>query len=156
MARQQSRENLYNGMPSVTGRSWGPDRSDPSNTFGPRELRGYGDFTTPDTDRQEAGAERGHRGKGPAGYVRPDASIADDIVDRLTEDDSLDASQILLQVDGGIAILTGNVPSRAMKHRAEDLAAAASGVRDVRNRIRVDDGSASGGPPGKAVRQGRD
>lgn len=43
-----------------------------------------------------------------------------------------------------------------MKHRAEDLAAAASGVRDVRNRIRVDDGSASGGPPGKAVRQGRD
>ncbi|MDG6348313.1 BON domain-containing protein [Luteimonas sp. 8-5] len=116
MARQQSRENLYNGLPSVTS----------------------------------------HRGKGPAGYVRPDASIADDIVDRLTEDDSLDASQILLQVDGGIAILTGNVPSRAMKHRAEDLAAAASGVRDVRNRIRVDDGSASGGPPGKAVRQGRD
>ena len=152
MAKQQSRENLYNGMPSVTSRRWGPDRSSDANTFGPRELRGYGDFTTPNPER----GARGHRGKGPAGYVRPDASIADDIIDRLTDDDTLDASQILLQVEGGVVTLSGNVPTRAMKHRAEDIAAEARGVADVRNMIRVDDGSAAGGPPGKAVRVGSD
>jgi osmotically-inducible protein OsmY len=98
--------------------------------------------------------ERGHRGRGPQGYVRPDPSIADDIARRLTDDEHIDASEILLQVEDGVATLTGNVPRRAMKHRAEDIAADASGVREVRNRIRVDDGSASAGPPGKAVRSG--
>jgi hypothetical protein len=43
-----------------------------------------------------------------------------------------------------------------MKHRAEDIAADASGVKDVRNTIRVDDGAASFGPPGAAVRSGND
>ena len=152
MAKQQSREKLYNGMPSLTGRRWGPDRSSEANTFGPRELRGYGDFTTPAEDPPA----RGHRGKGPTGYVRSDTSIADEVAERLTDDDTLDASQVLLQVEGGIVTLTGNVPVRAMKHRAEDIAADARGVRDVRNEIRVDDGSAAAGPPGKAVRVGSD
>jgi hypothetical protein len=43
-----------------------------------------------------------------------------------------------------------------MKRLAEDLVAAASGVRDVHNVIRVDDGSASAGLPGQAVRSGHD
>ena len=152
MAKQQSREKLYNGMPSLTGRRWGPDRSSEANTFGPRELRGYGDFTTPAEDPPA----RGHRGKGPTGYVRSDTSIADEVAERLTDDDTLDASQILLQVEAGVVTLTGNVPTRAMKHRAEDLAAGTRAVRDVRNEIRVDDGSAAAGPPGKAVRVGSD
>ena len=152
MAKQQSREKLYNGMPSLTGRRWGPDRSSEANTFGPRELRGYGDFTTPAEDPPA----RGHRGKGPTGYVRSDTSIADEVAQRLTDDDTLDASQILLEVEAGVVTLTGNVPTRAMKHRAEDIAAETRAVRDVRNEIRVDDGSAAAGPPGKAVRVGSD
>lgn len=152
MAKRQTPQDsaLYDGMPSVTNRQWGPDRSDPDNSFGYKGQGGYGDFTTP----AAAAAARGHRGRGPSGYVRPDPSIADDIVQRLTDDDRLDASQILLQVDDGVAILTGNVPRRAMKHRAEDIAAEARGVREVRNEIRVDDGSASAGRPGAAVRSG--
>jgi osmotically-inducible protein OsmY len=39
-----------------------------------------------------------------------------------------------------------------MKHRAEDIAADASGVTEVRNEIRVDNGGASFGRPGEAVR----
>jgi hypothetical protein len=144
--------DLYNGMPSATNRQWGPDRSDPDNTFGYKGQGGYGDFTTGAARPAVRPAERGHRGRGPQGYVRPDTSIADDIVQRLTDDDSIDASEILLQVEGGVATLTGNVPQRAMKHRAEDIAADANGVRDVRNEIRVDDGSASAGRPGEAVR----
>jgi osmotically-inducible protein OsmY len=136
-------------MPSVTNRQWGRDRSDNANSFGYKGQGGYGDFTT-----AAHPVERGHRGRGPSGYVRADASIADEIIDRLTEDAALDASEILLQVDDGVALLTGNVPVRAMKHRAEDIAAEARGVRDVRNEIRVDNGSASAGRPGEAVRSG--
>jgi hypothetical protein len=88
--------------------------------------------------------------------VRSDARITDDIIDRLTDDDRIDASEILVMVEAGVVTLTGNVPERGMKHRAEDLVADASGVRDVNNRIRVDDGSAAFGRPGEAVRSGRD
>ena len=43
-----------------------------------------------------------------------------------------------------------------MKHLAEDLAVAVQGVCDVHNRLLVDKGSASFGPPGQAVRSGSD
>ena len=43
-----------------------------------------------------------------------------------------------------------------MKHLAENLAVAVQGVRDVHNRLLVDNGSASFGPPGQAVRSGLD
>ncbi len=91
-------------------------------------------------------------GDGPRGYVRSDERIADDIVLRLTDDEHVDASQVLVMVEGGVATLTGNVPERRMKHRAEDIAADATGVSDVRNAIRVDDGTASFGQAGEAVR----
>ena len=168
---------LYNGMPSATNRGWGEDRSDPASTFGQEGLGGYGDFTQGGYGESQGrraqsghgrggsrfGGEafrereaRGFRGRGPQGYVRPDERIRDDIIDRLTDDDDIDASQILLMIEAGVVTLTGNVPERGMKHRAEDIAAEASGVRDVRNEIRVDNGAASFGPPGQAVRSGND
>jgi len=78
------------------------------------------------------------------------------VIARLTDDDHIDASEILIMVENGEVTLTGNVPDRRMKHRAEDLVAETSGVRDVQNRIRVDNGSASAGPPRGAIRSGRD
>ena len=150
---------LYNGMPSATNRGWGEDRSDPASTFGQEGLGGYGDFTQGGYGESQGrhaqsghgrggsrfGGEafrereaRGFRGRGPQGYVRPDERIRDDIIDRLTDDDDIDASQILLMIEEGVVTLTGNVPERGMKHRAEDIAAEASGVREVRNEIRVD------------------
>lgn len=143
---------LYDGLPSTTNRSWGEDRADPDNTFGQPGLGGYGDFTYPAASPGRRA--RGFRGRGPQGYVRPDERIRDDIVDRLTDDDHIDASQILLMIEDGVVTLTGNVPERGMKHRAEDIAAEASGVREVRNEIRVDDGAASFGRRGEAVRGG--
>ncbi len=146
---------LYDGLPSATDRQWGPDRSNDAYSSGYPGQGGWGDFS----DRRApapAHADRGHRGRGPQGYVRSDERIADDIVDRLTDAPDIDASEIMLMVEGGVATLTGNVPVRAMKHRAEDIAADASGVREVRNRIRVDNGAASFGRPGEAVRSGND
>lgn len=149
---------LYDGLPSITDREWGPDRSNNAYTAGPPGQGGWGDFSDRhapvhgDRDRrQDPGGARSHRGRGPLGYVRPDERIADDIIDRLTDAPDIDASEIMLMVEGGVATLTGNVPVRAMKHRAEDIAADATGVREVHNRIRVDNGAASFGRPGEAV-----
>lgn len=148
--REKSR--LYDGLPSATNREWGPDRSNNAYTYGQQGLGGYGDFNGPPRPRHGGERPRGHRGRGPRGYVRSDERIADDIVLRLTDDEHVDASQVLVMVEGGVATLTGNVPERRMKHRAEDIAADATGVSDVRNAIRVDDGTASFGQAGEAVR----
>jgi osmotically-inducible protein OsmY len=174
----------YEDLPSVTNREWGKDRSDDAYTYGYPGQGGYGDFTDHQGRFAESqgrhaqsgharggvpqgGADRdervsygplrtGHRGRGPKDYVRADDRIADDIVQRLSDDPHIDASEILVMVESGDVTLTGNVPERRMKHRAEDLVADASGVRDVHNRIRVDDGSRSAGRPGEAIRSGHD
>lgn len=83
------------------------------------------------------GDQAGYRGVGPQGYTRPDERIREDISDALTEADDIDASGITVEVGDGIATLGGRVGQRWMKHRAEDLADACTGVRDVRNNIQV-------------------
>ena len=88
--------------------------------------------------------------------TRPDDSIRDDIIDRLTRDHELDASQILVMVEDGLVTMTGEVPEQSMKQRAQDTVEQASGARDIVNRITFDDGSASFGPLGQAVRSGND
>lgn len=78
-----------------------------------------------------------HRGRGPKGYKRADARILEDINDRLTEDPYLDATDIEVSVIGGDVTLTGIVPSREDKRRAERLAEEISGVGDVQNNLRL-------------------
>lgn len=182
-ADQRDDESLYDGLPSLTNRGWGRDRADDAQTHGYPGQGGYGDFSTTHQGRfgesqgrhaqsgqARGGAEfaghtresqpslgiGGHRGHGPGGYVRPDDRIVDDVISRLTHDDHVDAREILVMVEDGVVTLTGNVPERPMKHRAEDLVADALGVRDVHNHIRVDNGSASAGAPGEAIRSGHD
>ena len=57
--------------------------------------------------------------------------------DRLTDDPHLDATEIQVEVTDGEVTLTGNVGSRADRHRAEDIADSVSGVRYVMNNLRV-------------------
>jgi hypothetical protein len=87
---------------------------------------------------------RDYRGVGPRNYTRSDERIREDLNERLTEAYDLDASGLTVEVADGVATLGGNVPQRWMKHRAEDLADACIGVRDVRNHILVGSGTASG------------
>jgi osmotically-inducible protein OsmY len=87
---------------------------------------------------QSAGrSTMGYRGKGPKNYSRSDERIREDLNEKLTESDEIDASGISVEVNNGIATLTGTVEQRWMKHRAEDLAESCSGVRDVTNQITV-------------------
>lgn len=83
------------------------------------------------------------RGRGPKGYTRSDDRIKEDVNDRLTDDWSLDASDIEVDVGEGEVTLSGEVSSRADKRRAEDIAETVSGVRNCQNNIRVRQSSGS-------------
>lgn len=76
-------------------------------------------------------------GRGPKGYRRSDERIQEDICERLTRHPDIDASEIEIRVKDGEVTLTGTVDQRHCKRMAEDIAENISGVRDVRNEIRV-------------------
>lgn len=88
---------------------------------------------------EEAGQREhhSHAGKGPKNYKRSDARISEDLHERMSDDNFLDASGIEVNVTDGEVILTGTVTDRADKRRAEDIAESVSGVTNVENRIRV-------------------
>jgi osmotically-inducible protein OsmY len=88
--------------------------------------------------RRDRGSYSGpHRGKGPSDYRRSQDRIREDICDRLTDDDMVDASHVRVQIEDDAVILSGTVNSREEKRRAEELVESISGVRNVENRLRV-------------------
>jgi hypothetical protein len=78
-----------------------------------------------------------YRGHGPRGYRRSDDRIHDDVCRRLADDDIVDACGIEVAVARGLVTMTGAVPHRVMKFRAEEIAELVGGVNEVDNRIRV-------------------
>lgn len=78
---------------------------------------------------------RGHRGKGPRGYKRSDAMIYEDVCQRLLRSSRVDARHIEVSVREGIVTLEGIVVDRATKKNAEYISESVSGVRDVQNRL---------------------
>jgi osmotically-inducible protein OsmY len=90
-----------------------------------------------------SGMERlsgGHKGKGPRGYHRSDERIQEDVNDRLSDDAYVDASDIDVKVENGTIILSGHVPDKKAKRRAEDIAESVRGVNNVENRLRIGEG----------------
>jgi osmotically-inducible protein OsmY len=88
--------------------------------------------------RRRMDEERGHYGRGPKGYTRSDERIREDVSDRLTDDWTVDASNIEVTVANCEVTLAGTVDSRSAKRRAEDCAESVSGVRNVQNNLRVE------------------
>ena len=78
-----------------------------------------------------------YSGVGPRGYSRSDDRIREDINDRLTWHDQIDASDIQVDVNDGLVSLTGSVNSRWEKRMAENIADNVSGVQDVDNKLSV-------------------
>ena len=129
-----------------------------SSAYGRDYGRGYGEdraFGDPnDQVRRVADGDNGpslfgrgeHRGRGPKNYVRSDERIRDDINDRLSDDDWLDASEIEVAVDKGEVTLTGTVARREDKRRAEDLVEQVSGVKHVQNSLRIQHHGLTGDP----------
>lgn len=80
-----------------------------------------------------------YRGRGPRGYQRSDDRIREDVCERLTDDDHIDASDIEVSVSDGEVTLSGILRSRNAKRRTTDVVERVSGVKDVHNLIRVSD-----------------
>jgi len=150
---------LYDELPSLTDR--GTRASGRDDSFGPpgiggpdeprdgRDLRQAEDRAIAASTRRSMHPQR----NGPKNATRSDSLIAEELNERFRDDELLDASEILLRVEDGRVLLTGEVRERWMKHRAEDIAEGVRGVTDIDNRLRVDNGVASIGPGG-AVRSG--
>lgn len=126
-------------------------RSGYESGYGGEEFRsGYGgsdyqderyaaSYVEPDASRASGirSYERGYRGLGPKDYTRSDERIREDLCERLSEADDIDASEITVAVRDGVATLQGEVENRWMKYRAEDLADSCAGVKDVQNSLRI-------------------
>jgi osmotically-inducible protein OsmY len=89
----------------------------------PRRLQGHG--------------EGRFRGRGPKNYRRSDDRLREEVCDRLTDNEWLDASDVEVNVVAGEVILTGSVDSRYAKRLAENIAELVSGVSNVQNNLRV-------------------
>jgi osmotically-inducible protein OsmY len=89
-------------------------------------------------------SEARYRGKGPKGYTRSDERIKEDVNDRLSDDNYVDASDIDVTVQNGEVTLSGTVRNRSEKRRAEDVVESISGVKNVENRIRISTDATTG------------
>ncbi len=91
--------------------------------------------------------------------TRTDESIRQEINERLAEEALLDARQIRVTVRHGQVTLEGRVDRRQAKYRAEDVADAVRGVKDIHNRLRVEPaepGEPEAEPSGAGEAAGRD
>jgi osmotically-inducible protein OsmY len=75
------------------------------------------------------------QGKGPKGYLRPDARIYEDVNEALLNDARVDASDIEVEVHEGIVTLRGAVEDRQMKKEAQACIEHIPGIEDVFNLI---------------------
>jgi osmotically-inducible protein OsmY len=158
--RSMDRSSQMNsGTESYRGedQEWGPSRG-----FGGRQYQnrdgemGMGGRTSYGNaggnwgnERQQSssggrGEQSQHVGRGPKGYRRADERIEEDVNEALTDSPDLDASEIEVKVSNGEVTLSGTVTERSAKRTAEDVAERCSGVKDVRNEIRVQRESDSG------------
>ena len=85
-----------------------------------------------------------HVGRGPRGYQRSDERIREDICERMSQCGDLDARDIEVRVSNAEVTLVGLVQDRQDKRLAEDLADQVTGVREVHNQLRVDQGQSAG------------
>jgi osmotically-inducible protein OsmY len=99
----------------------------------------FGDEDAGIRRRLDGARDAKHRGRGPKNYRRSDERIREDINDRLTDNEYLDAYDVEVAVNEGEVILSGNVGTRRDKRMAEDIAESVSGVKNVQNQLRVGD-----------------
>jgi osmotically-inducible protein OsmY len=81
--------------------------------------------------------EAGSPGQPEPGPQRPDDRINDEVCKRLTEAPAIDAGDIHVTVDDGSVTLSGTVPDPSDKRLSEEQVQQTSGVRDIRNQLRV-------------------
>lgn len=127
------------GGGTMSGRGYGSQYRGGSETgYGSRSGYQLG------SHQGDTGYQRSYRGLGPQSYKRPDERIRDDVYERLTDDDRIDARQVMVDVNQGNVTLTGTVPERQMRYAAEDLVESCMGVANINNQLKVQRESSQG------------
>jgi hypothetical protein len=135
-----NRESRHENSGWAFGRSWNREEND-SNSLNSGNGNRYGLHrgtrigNSGSLDRMFPN----NHGKGPKGYQRSDERIREDINDQLSDDYEIDASEIEVKVSNGEVTLSGSVGERNVKRLAEDIAESVSGVKNVENRIRINE-----------------
>lgn len=93
----------------------------------------------------EWGQQGPYSGRGPQGYQRSNERIKEDVCEILTRHGEVDASNVQVRVENGEITLEGTVNSRREKRLAEDVVEDLPGVREVHNRLRVENKEGGGG-----------
>lgn len=127
-SRGYSRQGSAGDDSSQSSGSWTGREQYPSGYYGQEQIG---------TQRATGPNASGHRGKGPKGYERTDERIKEAICERLTEDDSIDASEVSVNVAQGRVTLEGQVDSRRAKYDIEECAEQC-GARDIINNLRIE------------------
>jgi osmotically-inducible protein OsmY len=76
--------------------------------------------------------------------VSVDAALREAVTERLVEQLDIEPEDLQVEVDDGVVAVTGDVDDPAVSERAEQIAAAVSGVQSVSNQIRVGRGEDEG------------
>lgn len=122
------------GRAQGTQRGFGQDFRErfAEERYGREPDYGYGFGQSP--YKSEAGR---FRGIGPKGYERSDERLREIICERLTDEPSVDASEVSLEVKDKVVTLSGFVSDRRTKYEIEDLVEHCGGVKDIDNQLRV-------------------
>lgn len=109
---------------------------------------GYGRYSEDSSYQGHNGGSRygrrfgEHSGKGPKGYSRSDDQIKEEACQCLEQEGEVDASEINVSCQNGIITLEGTVQDREMKRSAEECLEDVYGLKDVMNKLEVEDESA--------------
>jgi hypothetical protein len=96
-----------------------------------------GRFSTRPGGQGQGQSQQRRSGNAPKGYKRSDDRIREDVCDRLSERWDVESMAIEVSVSNGEVTLSGSVPERGMKFRAESISDGVSGVSEVHNQLRV-------------------
>lgn len=129
-ARRANRENELEVGRFAERRSWLDRTTD--------EVASWFGNTAAMRRRQWDEASGDQTGKGPVRDVDADTRIIDQLNQRLTADSELDASGVQVTAHDGVVTLGGSVATLAGAQRAEGVATAISGVKQVVNNLVVE------------------
>jgi osmotically-inducible protein OsmY len=134
-------EGRYSGSSSGMGYEGGYDTSYGGQGQYGSGYRGYeeGQRYGGQMGTYSGGASRGGRysGVGPEGYQRSDERIQEEVNEYLMWHGDIDASKMRVKVEKGEVTLEGTVSDRWQKQMASDAAHEVRGVKDVHNRLRI-------------------
>ena len=128
---QTNQRRTYQREGNTGDRDWLDRASDEVSSW-------FGDDDAERRRRMDKMRDRNFRGRGPKAYRRSDERIREDVNDRLTDHQYLDASDIDVSVKEGEVTLSGKVFDRTDKRLAEDVAESVTGVKNVQNNLRTD------------------